>query len=472
MDARGFDRVAREIASPSRRGVLLAMATAIGIAFVDLFSGAETVAGKRRNRRSAGERRPGHRRVEVARKKRRKKNRKTCQGGLLRCGSRCVEASSDPGNCGGCGHGCGPGGTCENGACRLTCGGKTCQFPNASARCESGECVLGQCAAGWQNCDGIPATGCETDILTDVDHCGDCSTQCYDGLAHGTRTCVAGRCGATCDEGFASCDDNAHCNIDLRTDLQHCGACHHACGFPNAISSCQDGVCAMGTCWSNRPAEWFPLFTNCDGDPATGCEADILSNPDHCGGCGQSCPDGRVCWLGVCESPCGEGGPCRVFITAANYFRGNLGGLAGADASCQHYAELAGLPGTYMAWLSDAHASPSTRFLLKSSGPYRTVDGVTVANSWADLTDGGIAETIFVTESGYYPGGYLRVWTHTRPDGDAGGVADAHCQNWTSGYWGDQGDAGFAGSSSSEWSEHSATDCTMQKRLYCFQQSA
>ena len=56
---------------------------------------------------------------------------------------------------------------------------------------------------------------------------------------------------------------------------------------------------------------------------------------------------------------------------------------------------------------ADDTDSPSTRFVLKSTGPYRTVDGVTVADDWDDLTDGALAETIFVTAGGYFPGNPL-----------------------------------------------------------------
>lgn len=470
MDARRFDQLARDSVIPTRRGVLIAIVAALGDALFRHSGSQEANAKKGAQRRKTTSRRRDQDQVQANRKKRRKK--KKCPGGLVRCGTSCIDLRLDPLHCGSCGNDCGAGGSCQQGHCLRACGGQICQFDHASARCENDTCVLGTCETGWQNCDGDPGTGCETNILTDVRHCGDCSTRCGDGTIDGTPTCINGRCGATCHEGFASCDNGAHCDTDLRSDRDHCGACGHVCHFPNAIRSCEDGVCVMGACSSNRPAEWFPLFANCDDNADTGCETDIHSDARHCGGCHQSCPEGKVCWLGTCELPCGEGGPCRVFVTAGNFYRGNLGGLSGADASCQRSAELAGLPGTYMAWLSDANASPSTRFTLQSSGPYRTVDGVTIANNWADLTDGALAETIFVTETGYFPGGFLRVWTHTKPDGTAGGVGDAHCQNWTTTSYVEQGDAGFSGSSGAEWTAHSATDCVGQKRLYCFQQGA
>ena len=65
-----------------------------------------------------------------------------------------------------------------------------------------------------------------------------------------------------------------------------------------------------------------------------------------------------------------------VFVTKAS-FKGNLGGLAGADEKCQAEADdhASIVPsGTYLAWLSDGTNSPDTRF-AKSSDPYVLPDG-------------------------------------------------------------------------------------------------
>ncbi len=108
-----------------------------------------------------------------------------------------------------------------------------------------------------------------------------------------------------------------------------------------------------------------------------------------------------------CQSHCGSVkkkgckkalncGPCRGFLTSTTQ-DGDLGGLSGADATCQSLATSAGLPGTYRAWLSDDAQSPSTRF-SRSSGPYQLLNGVTIANSWTDLTDGTLAASIALDE--------------------------------------------------------------------------
>jgi hypothetical protein len=163
---------------------------------------------------------------------------------------------------------------------------------------------------------------------------------------------------------------------------------------------------------------------------------------------------------------CGEGGPCRVFVTSTEY-GGVLGGLAGADAICQTLASQAGLPGAYKAWLSDSTASPSTRF-VRSRGPYRLLDGTRIADNWEDLTDGLLAAPIDVTESGGAVAGSTGVWTHTEPEGTARS-GDDHCGNWSSASGdGDTGTHTVAGDD--RWTQWGADPCNTGQHLYCFQQ--
>ncbi len=477
MDGRQFDEFTRDFVIPTRRSVIAAAATAVLTALVG--PGADDDAHARRKQRKAKSKKqmqkqePRHRhepdRVQASGKKNAKKR---CKGGKSRCGRRCVDLQTNSAHCGACGNGCGEDGSCQGGECVVTCGGTVCHFPHASARCRSGgECELAACDPGWGQCNNTWDDGCEADLLNDVRNCGSCSRPCGGAEGNGAPFCENGVCGILCDEGFANCDgmEYSGCETDTRTDIWHCGGCDRPCGFPNTISTCQDGECVMEACRPPGPAEWFPKWEDCDGERSNGCEVDLHSDPAHCGACGRACPDGKDCWLGECVLPCEEGGPCRVFVTA-NIRTGGIGGLAGADALCQREADIAGLPGAYMAWLSDDTDSPSTRFLLKATGPYRTVDGVTIADDWADLTDGTLAETIFITADGYFPGNPpLGIWTHTRPDGSAGGVEGTHCENWTGGLG--TGDAGWCGLRGADWTENKADYCFLGKRFYCFQQS-
>lgn len=177
---------------------------------------------------------------------------------------------------------------------------------------------------------------------------------------------------------------------------------------------------------------------------------------------------------GRCAEPvspaCGTGAPCLVFLTSTVQ-DGNLGGLNGADAICQQRAQAASLPGVYKAWLSDDAQSPATRF-VQSPDPYQRVDGVTVANNWADLIDGTLLAPITVAETGAVfanPAG--RAWTNTLANGTAGGVLNQNCVNWTSNNNADDGDEGQVTATSDNWTDFASGTCNNDFHLYCFQQS-
>lgn len=77
-----------------------------------------------------------------------------------------------------------------------------------------------------------------------------------------------------------------------------------------------------------------------------------------------------------------------AFITSVTA-GGNLGGLTGADATCQSEATSAGLPGTYRAWMSDSMDNAIDR-LTHSVVPYVRTDGVQVAADWNALVTSGV----------------------------------------------------------------------------------
>ena len=165
-----------------------------------------------------------------------------------------------------------------------------------------------------------------------------------------------------------------------------------------------------------------------------------------------------------------------IFVSSMMY-TGNLGGLVGADAKCQMLAQAASLPGTYMAWLSDATGSPSTR-MTKATVPYVRPDGMKVANNWTDLTDNSLIMAVNMTETkGAVPigntscagGGFKTVWTNTTPAGLANNNALYSCTNWTSvngsSAWGKADDA------NTNWSQWCTGGvCSWNSPIYCVQQ--
>jgi Protein of unknown function (DUF1554) len=161
----------------------------------------------------------------------------------------------------------------------------------------------------------------------------------------------------------------------------------------------------------------------------------------------------------------------RVFVTEAAVSP-NLGGLTGADAQCTSLAQTAGLPGVYKAWLSDETTSAKNR-LAHSSIPYARVDGVVVANDFADLTDGSLLAPINITQNGspVSGGGFtVFVWTGTTADGST--IAGRTCNNWTDATNAFNAASGGPGSTSGSWTNAQNLGCAGfgSDHMYCLQQ--
>lgn len=98
-------------------------------------------------------------------------------------------------------------------------------------------------------------------------------------------------CTLQCEPGWGDCDGDPDtgCETDLLTTAAHCGQCGNACPADpaNALScSCQNGELAL-QCITAGPFP-IPLFADCDGDAQSGCEASLTSD-QHCGRCDNDC---------------------------------------------------------------------------------------------------------------------------------------------------------------------------------------
>jgi len=156
-----------------------------------------------------------------------------------------------------------------------------------------------------------------------------------------------------------------------------------------------------------------------------------------------------------------------VFITSGQY-NGDFGGLEGADALCQSLAEGAGLPGTYMAWLSDDTESPSSRFLNQATGDYKMTNDTVVANGWSQLVSGSLLAAIRRTENDTDKTG--EVWTNTTSSGTVDSTTN-NCSEWSS--TSGNAEVGAATQTDSTWTDAGlpSRPCSDSFRsIYCFQQ--
>ncbi len=268
----------------------------------------------------------------------------TCQGTWNDCnglpGDGCErDLDSDVDHCGACDHSCHAlnaevscgAGTCIMGDCLAGfgdcnqdagdgceadlnadaqhCGAcdVSCDLPHAQGRCLTGECLIDSCDAGWGNCNGALEDGCEADLNADAQHCGGCDQACD--LPHATAGCTAGACTvAACDVGFGECNDDAAdgCETYLNNNPDHCGACGAVCSLDHASAQCRQGDCMLESCDTG--------WGNCNRDSADGCEVDLGASAEHCGDCGNACAfdhasagcDDGACSLEACDAGWGD----------------------------------------------------------------------------------------------------------------------------------------------------------------------
>ncbi|WP_156338033.1 hypothetical protein [Chondromyces crocatus] len=261
------------------------------------------------------------------------------------CGLNCLVANGTPtcvgGSCqvGACNPGAGDCNQDPSDGCEVNisgnashCGacGTPCVVANGTPLCSNGSCQVGSCAAGWANCDGVHANGCEIQTSTNASNCGACGNTCA--TANGTPACVNSSCQVgSCNSGFGNCDGNAAngCETNLQNNIGNCGACGNTCSTANGTPTCAGGSCAIGTCNSG--------FGNCDGNTANGCETNLQNSVGNCGACGNACSTANgtpacsagSCGIGACNSGFGN---CDG--NAANGCETNLQNSVGHCGAC------------------------------------------------------------------------------------------------------------------------------------------
>jgi len=223
-------------------------------------------------------------------------------------------------------------------------------------------------------------------------------------------------------------------------------------------------------------------FTDCADIGCDGSIVDTGGGDFECEPTGEtSCDDGfdndrnglTDCADPNCENldicGCGGDGQCTVFVdTTTPSLANDFGPLSVADARCQATADTAGLPGTYMAWISNDTESPSTRF-NQAPLPYVRVDGTTViASNYTDLTDGTLQAAIFLDQNGNDTIITDSVMTGTNADGTPTTV---NCSNWTVNDDSANFIIGVAFSAVSSWTNFDTFDCSITGNfVYCFEQ--
>ncbi|OJY15828.1 MAG: hypothetical protein BGO98_24490 [Myxococcales bacterium 68-20] len=218
-----------------------------------------------------------------------------CPPGWLECNGGCVDPKNNDYHCGSCNHACSA--NAAPGQCATP-------PPNTSYHCREGACGNLRCNEGWIDCnDDISTLGCASDgceAPAGPENCGACGKKCGK-----DEVCITegdeSYCGIPCvKDKKVLCEDEC---VDLLNDVDACGACGISCPSPGPHGK---RTCTKGVCGSECADGW----ADCNGDPSDGCEVDLRMNPDHCGACGtrcdvgagQPCIDGK-CLMVDCDYP-------------------------------------------------------------------------------------------------------------------------------------------------------------------------
>jgi hypothetical protein len=182
--------------------------------------------------------------------------------------------------------------------------------------------------------------------------------------------------------------------------------------------------------------------------------------------------------INVKKAGCVMGNTCRVFLSSGAY-TGDLqsagsgaDGIDGGNNICQALANLAGLGGTWKAWLStDLPMQVNARDNINyDSGITYVLAGskIVVANP-GGLLNQNLSNRINETEQGVTAPVGNSVWTGTGADGN---LLTPTCQGWTNGSAGLGNRGSYNTNLMPVWTGGLSDNCTLSAvRLYCFETS-
>jgi hypothetical protein len=157
------------------------------------------------------------------------------------------------------------------------------------------------------------------------------------------------------------------------------------------------------------------------------------------------CVLGAACGGNSSVIPSNPSGPRTFFVSSTRSTTGNLGGLRGADATCQQLAAAAGGGGhTWRAYLSAEHDPDNGGNAVDARsrigiGPWRNANGVLVARNVAELHSRAGDSSLFIDETGRRINGQWAgspapvehdILTGSNADGTL--IPGKTCSDWTS----------------------------------------
>jgi hypothetical protein len=202
--------------------------------------------------------------------------------------------------------------------------GNACNLVNASAVCVGGLCAINTCQVNYGDCNADPTDGCEVNLQTDVLHCGVCNRACS-AFHVASKSCTAGACDSTCALGYANCvqppaalaDDG--CERNVASNDTSCGGCGNNCLSQGAALQCglKSGQPNQCICGSSMDCELGMANGQCNPDGLCTCDGASCVSGEACKELGTksvcTCNGGAACASGetCCQTPSG----CKALMT-------------------------------------------------------------------------------------------------------------------------------------------------------------
>jgi hypothetical protein len=166
----------------------------------------------------------------------------------------------------------------------------------------------------------------------------------------------------------------------------------------------------------------------------------------------------------VLDAPDNQARPNVVFVTSAAVPQTFGIDLAGGDKVCADRAQAAGLPGTFVAWLSSSQVNAIDR--LAGSRGWVRPDGAPVIDAPSDLVNARIFNPIDVDENQLTAAPDKPVWTGTGFDGRTA----INCNDWSSTSMSVAAEFGTPGNAYPNYTAvGNALPCNSTAALYCFE---
>ena len=235
----------------------------------------------------------------------------SCPTGRTLCGTDCVDTTSNPLHCGGCGRPCGANQVCSGSACQtppdcrsVACVGLSyCDL--ATGLCNPGCALDTQCGAnetcditthacvcktGYHQCSGVCLSN--TSVASCGPSCSPCATD-----PNGVTSCSGTACGLTCNAGYKMCGGvcalcpTANVSASACSGTQ-CVATTCATGFHLCAGQCSANTSVMSCGTSCTPCPTPANGTaTCSG---TACGITCNTNYRLCNGACAACPTANV----------------------------------------------------------------------------------------------------------------------------------------------------------------------------------